>query len=322
MGLDWAATQELIKRTGAEAAAVGGALAVRSRHGPARPRRPARRDRPVSTGPHRCLPRADRRGHGCRRQGHPDGLAGAGPGRRGRADDYRDVYETLLRRSQPTRSILHWLGTMFDPALDGYWGSADVAAATEIFADLIQRPRRQGRRGQGLPAGRRPRDGATADWRRCPGRCGCTPGDDFNYPELIDGDGTHHSDALLGIFAAIYPAASTALQAYDAGRSRRGAGDPGLHPGTRPAHFRARPPYYYKTGIAFLSWLNGQQPAFSMVGGLQAGRSVPHLVQIFRLADRAGLLPDPELAARRMQLLLSVQRDSRADVSEYRPRCR
>ena len=132
-------------------------------------------------------------------------------------------------------------------------------------------------------------------------------GDDFNYPELIDGDGDAlHSDALLGIFAAIYPAASTALQAYDAGRRRtRGRA---ILDSTRELgrHIFSAPTYYYKTGVAFLSWLNGRQADFSMVGGLQAGRSMPHLVQTFRLADRAGLLLDPALAAHRMGQLLTV----------------
>ena len=130
-------------------------------------------------------------------------------------------------------------------------------------------------------------------------------GDDFNYPELIDGDGTHYSDALLGIFAAIYPAASTALQAYDAGDPARGRA---ILDSTQELgrHLFGAPTFYYKTGVAFLSWLNGRQPGFSMVGGLQAGRSLPHLVQTFRLADRAGLLLDPPLAAHRMRLLLAV----------------
>ena len=130
-------------------------------------------------------------------------------------------------------------------------------------------------------------------------------GDDFNYPELIDGDGEHHSDALLGIFAAIYPAASTALQAYDAGNPSRGRA---ILDSTQQLgrHIFSAPTLYYKTGVAFLSWLNGRQDNFSMVGGLQSGRSIVHLVQTFRLADRAGLLLDPPLAARRMQLLLAV----------------
>lgn len=130
-------------------------------------------------------------------------------------------------------------------------------------------------------------------------------GDDFNYPELIIGDGAGHSDALLGIFAAIYPAASTALQELDGGNTER-ARD--ILESTRALgrHIFAAPTYYYKTGIAFLSWLNGQQPGFAMVGGLASGRSVGHLCELFVLADRAGLLSDPDLAAGRMRMFLTV----------------
>ena len=130
-------------------------------------------------------------------------------------------------------------------------------------------------------------------------------GDDFNYPELILGDGQHHSDALLGIFAAIYPAASTALQTLDAGDALRARQ---ILDSTRDLgrHIFSAPTQYYKTGIAFLSWLNGHQPGFTMVGGLQSGRSLPHLVETFRLADRAGLLTDPDLAVRRLGELLAV----------------
>jgi dihydrodipicolinate synthase/N-acetylneuraminate lyase len=130
-------------------------------------------------------------------------------------------------------------------------------------------------------------------------------GDDFNYPELVVGDDEGHSDALLGIFAAIYPAASAALQALDAGdatAARR------ILDSTRALgrHIFSAPTFYYKTGIAFLSWLNGRQPGFSMVGGLQSGRSVPHLVTVFRLADEAGLLLDPDLARHRLRSLVAV----------------
>jgi hypothetical protein len=130
-------------------------------------------------------------------------------------------------------------------------------------------------------------------------------GDDYNYPELIDGDGEHHSDALLGIFAAIYPAASTALQAYDVGDAPRGRA---ILDSTRDLglHIFSAPTLYYKVGVAFLSWLNGRQAGFDMVGGLQSGRSIMHLVQTFRLADRAGLLLDPPLAAHRLRTLLAV----------------
>ncbi|MGH3584295.1 MAG: DUF993 family protein [Mycobacterium sp.] len=130
-------------------------------------------------------------------------------------------------------------------------------------------------------------------------------GDDFNYPELIIGDEEGHSDALLGIFAAIYPAASTALQELDAGNTDRARQ---ILDSTRALgrHVFTAPTSYYKTGVAFLAWLNGHQPGFAMVGGLVSGRSVEHLAQVFVLADRAGLLADPELAVRRMRTFLDV----------------
>ncbi len=130
-------------------------------------------------------------------------------------------------------------------------------------------------------------------------------GDDFNYPELIRGDGTHHSDALLGAFAAIAPAASAALAALDDGDLA--TYDAELAP-TLPLsrHIFEAPTYYYKTGIAFMSWLTGQQPGFTMVGGLQSARSVVHLARIFELANDALLLPDPEFAAHQMRQLLAT----------------
>ncbi len=302
MGLDWAATQELILRSGAEAARVDGRLA--------------------------CGAGTDQLDLRTLASGRPglntvveayreqiDVVSGAGArvimmASRALAqvartpDDYRHVYDTVLSEvAEPV--ILHWLGPMFDPALAGYWGSDDVTAATRTFTDLIRdhAAKVDGVKVSLLDA---PHEIALrAELAGLPGRVHLYTGDDFNYPELIDGDGIHHSDALLGIFAAIYPAASLALQAYDAGRPAEGRA---ILDSTRDLgrHLFAAPTVYYKTGVAFLSWLNGRQPGFSMVGGLQAGRSVPHLVRAFELADRAGLLLDPELAAHRMGRLLAV----------------
>jgi hypothetical protein len=128
-------------------------------------------------------------------------------------------------------------------------------------------------------------------------------GDDFNYPELIRGDGAHHSDALLGVFAAIAPAASAALQALDADDP---AGYDAAFGPTLPLarHIFAAPTYYYKTGIAFLAWLGGHQPGFTMVGGLQSSRSILHLCDLARLADDARVLGDPALAADRLDAFL------------------
>ncbi|MGP5218881.1 dihydrodipicolinate synthase family protein [Arthrobacter rhombi] len=217
------------------------------------------------------------------------------------AEDYLHVYSTLLREAkQPV--ILHWLGTMFDPALAGYWGSDDVATATDTFSSLVSghAEKIDGVKVSLLDAGHE-----VALRASLPAGVRLYTGDDFNYPELIDGDGSHHSDALLGIFAAIYPAASAALQSYD-------AGDPVAARATLDStrelgkHIFSAPTFYYKTGIAFLSWINAQQPGFQMVGGLHSGRSLMHLSWTFELADAAGLLLDPERSAARMSTFLQA----------------
>ena len=302
MGLDWAATQELVRRSAAEAAAVGGMLACG-----------AGTDQLDLT----TLP-SGRRGLdavlGAYRE-QVELVAGSGAtvilmASRALAavasgpQDYLDVYGTLLDEvDRPV--ILHWLGPMFDPALAGYWGSGDVASATDTFLELVEaHPGTV----DGVKVSLLDASHETALRARLAAitpRVRLYTGDDFNYPELIHGDGTHHSDALLGIFAAIAPLASTAIQAYDAGDADRGHA---LLASTEALgrHIFSAPTPHYKTGVAFLAWLNGRQPGFVMVGGQQAGRSLPHLVQTFRLADAAGLLLDPELAASRMRDLLAV----------------
>ncbi len=216
-------------------------------------------------------------------------------------DDYATVFERVLaRRERPV--IVHWLGPMFDPALEGYWGSRDLDAATDACLDLLTRhaakidgiklslldDRREVRLRRRLPAGVR-----------------MYTGDDFHYPELILGDGEATSDALLGIFDAIAPAASAALQALDAGDEARFREV--LAP-TVPLSrklFEA-PTFHYKTGIVFLAYLNGFQDHFRMLGGLESARGIVHLAEVFVLADAAGLLRDPELASERMRLLLRL----------------
>ncbi|WP_125616607.1 dihydrodipicolinate synthase family protein [Specibacter cremeus] len=312
MGLDWAATAELIKRTGAEAAAVAAA-------GGAATAGKSIRDLvacgagtdqldpaalPAGAAGLRAVIDAYREQIAVVREAGPKviimasrALAAVARG----PEDYLSVYSALLQEAdQPV--ILHWLGTMFDPALAGYWGSDDVARATETFLGLI---REHADKVDGVKVSLLDAAHEVALRAALPAGVRLYTGDDFNYPELIDGDGTHHSDALLGIFAAIYPAASVALQKYDAG------GAPGARAvldSTRELgrHIFAAPTFYYKTGIAFLSWLNGKQPGFQMVGGLQSGRSVVHLAHTFELADRAGLLLDPPLAAHRMGDFLRV----------------
>ena len=214
-------------------------------------------------------------------------------------DDYVSVYTELLEQvREPV--ILHWLGEAFDPQLRGYWGSTDVDAATATFLDLV---RAHADKVDGVKVSLLSADHETGLRADLPEGVRLYTGDDFNYPDLIRGDGTHHSDALLGAFAAIAPAASAALTALDEGDlTTYDAEMASTLPLSR--HVFEAPTYYYKTGIAFLSWLCGHQPGFTMVGGLQSARSAVHLGRLFALADEARLLPDPELAAHRMQLYL------------------
>jgi hypothetical protein len=217
------------------------------------------------------------------------------------ADDYLRVYATVLgKASRPV--ILHWLGEMFDPQLSGYWGSAEVATATTTFLQLIAD---HTAKVDGVKVSLLSAEHEVELRAALPPGVRLYTGDDFNYPELIEGDGTHHSHALLGAFAAIAPAASAALSALDAGDvdGYRREMDPTL---ALSRHVFAAPTYYYKTGIAFLAWLNGQQDGFVMVGGLQSARSVLHLARVFELANEARLLTDPERAASRLGLLLAT----------------
>lgn len=217
------------------------------------------------------------------------------------SEDYAAVYGTLLEEADDP-VILHWLGPMFDPALSGYWGADDVAAATSTFLEIIRaRPEKV----DGVKVSLLDAEHEISLRRALPPGVRLYTGDDFNYPELVVGDGEGHSDALLGVFAAIYPAASAAIQALDDDDPVSALSVLDSTKDLGRLLFEA-PTYHYKTGIAFLSWLGGHQPGFSMAGGLHAGRSVPHLAEVFRRADRTGLLPDPDLAATRMRQLLAV----------------
>lgn len=217
------------------------------------------------------------------------------------ADDYLQVYATVL--GQATRPvILHWLGEMFDPQLSGYWGSTDVATATRSFLDLIGE---HNAKVDGVKVSLLSADHEKELRAALPPGVRLYTGDDFNYPELIEGDGVHHSDALLGAFAAIAPAASAALSALDANDidGYRREMNPTV---SLSRHVFATPTFYYKTGIAFLAWLNGHQDGFVMVGGLQSARSILHLARVFELANEAQLLTDPDRAAHRLGLLLAT----------------
>ena len=216
--------------------------------------------------------------------------------------DYAKVYGRILRQvKEPV--IIHWLGEMFDPALAGYWGSADHAAAMEVCLDIISD---NAAKIDGVKISLLSRDKEIEMRRKLPAGVRMYTGDDFNYAELIAGDEQGYSDALLGIFDAIAPAAS-------AGLARLAAGDlQGFHGILEPTvplsrHIFKAPTRFYKTGVVFLAWLNGLQDHFIMVGGQESARSLLHLAELFRLADKARVLHDPDLAASRMSKLLAVQ---------------
>ncbi|HSV44347.1 MAG TPA: dihydrodipicolinate synthase family protein [Ramlibacter sp.] len=221
--------------------------------------------------------------------------------------DYERVYDRILRQAkQPV--VLHWLGDMFDPALAGYWGTPDVDAAMDTAMGIIAA---NASKVDGIKISLLDKDKEIQMRRRLPAGVRMYTGDDFNYAQLIAGDGfgsepTHgKSDALLGIFDAIAPAASAALGALAQGDTDR------FHAILGPTvplsrHIFAAPTRFYKTGVVFMAWLNGHQDHFTMVGGQQSTRSLPHFTELFRLADAANLLEQPELAVHRMKTLLAL----------------
>ncbi|MEV8393193.1 MULTISPECIES: dihydrodipicolinate synthase family protein [unclassified Streptomyces] len=297
MGLDWAGAAELIRRSATEAKAVGGRIACGVGTDQLAPGtdgsdsldavRAAYEEQLAlveETGSQAVL-MASR------------ALAAAAKS----PDDYLTVYAHLLRQSsEPV--VLHWLGPMFDPALEGYWGSTDLDAATETFLQVIaEHPDKvDGVKISLLDAGRE------IELRRAlPTGVRCYTGDDFHYPELIAGDQRGFSHALLGIFDPLGPLAAEAVRVLDTGDTKgfRELLDPTVE---LSRHLFQPPTRFYKTGVVFLAWLAGHQDHFSMVGGLQSARSLPHLARAYELADGLGLFPDPAVAEARMTSLLGV----------------
>ncbi|MDU0361770.1 dihydrodipicolinate synthase family protein [Rhizobium sp. 25PS6] len=216
-------------------------------------------------------------------------------------DDYIRVYDRILRQvKEPV--IIHWLGEMFDPALEGYWGNGDHIEAMSTCLEVIEA---HADKVDGIKISLLSKEKEVAMRRRLPKSVRMYTGDDFNYAELIAGDEEGHSDALLGIFDAIAPAASAALEAL--GRKSNHEFFDLLEP-TVPLsrHIFKAPTRFYKTGVVFLAYLNGLQDHFVMVGGQQSTRSLTHLAELFRLADKARVLADPDLAAGRMRQVLAV----------------
>lgn len=294
MGLDWAGAAELIRRSAAEARSVGGRIACGV-------------GTDQLTGPVTGLDAVRAAYEAQLALVEDSGAQAVLMASRALAsvartpEDYLDVYGTLLRQAQEP-VVLHWLGPMFDPQLEGYWGSSDLDAATDTFLQVIaEHPDKV----DGVKISLLDADREIALRRRLPAGVRCYTGDDFHYPELVEGDGRHFSHALLGAFDPLAPLAAEAVRVLDTGDNKgfREVLDPTV---TLSRHLFEAPTRFYKTGVVFLAWLSGHQSHFAMLGGLQSARSLPHLAHAYRLADELGLFPDPELAEQRMRALLAV----------------
>jgi hypothetical protein len=301
MGLDWSSSLTLIRRTVAEARATPGAVVfcgAGTDHVAPDPDAPL--DRIVGAYEEQCAAIEALGGRIILMASRGLAACATSP------DDYRKVYSRVLGGvREPV--ILHWLGEMFDPALAGYWTGRGVedpdhALAMEVCASVIDE---HAAKIDGIKISLLDDAKEIALRRRLPPNVRMYTGDDFNFAELIGGDSRGHSDALLGIFDAIAPAAAAALTALAQGDRDRF--ERILEP-TVPLsrHVFAAPTRFYKTGVVFIAWLNGHQSHFTMVGGQQSARSLVHLAQLFRLTDAAGLLRDPDLAVQRMRTLLAL----------------
>ncbi|WKX70420.1 dihydrodipicolinate synthase family protein [Streptomyces sp. XD-27] len=300
MGLGWAGAAELIRRSAAEARSMGGRLVC----GVGTDQLP-----PVPEGGRAAALAGVRAAYEAQLALVEDegatavimasrALAAVARG----PEDYLELYGTLLRQAREP-VVLHWLGPMFDPALTGYWGSADLDAATATLLEVITAhpDKVDGIKVSLLDAGRE-----IGLRRRLPDGVRCYTGDDFHYPELIAGDGRGFSHALLGVFDPLGPLAAEAVRTLDTGDTAgfRALLDPTV---ALSRHLFQTPTQYYKTGVVFLAWLAGHQGHFTMIGGLEGARSLPHLARAYELADGLGLFPDPALAEARMRKLLAVR---------------
>ncbi|MFE6945339.1 dihydrodipicolinate synthase family protein [Streptomyces chartreusis] len=292
MGLDWAGAAELIRRSAAEAKAVGGRIAC----GAGTDQIAAGSLGEVRAAYEEQLAVVEESGaQAILMASRALCAAASGP------EDYLEVYGHLLRQAgEPV--VLHWLGPMFDPALEGYWGSSDLDTATDTFLEVIAAhpDKVDGIKVSLLDAARE-----IDIRRRLPQGVRCYTGDDFNYPELIAGDEKGFSHALLGIFDPLGPLAAEAVRVLDTGdvTGFRELLDPTVE---LSRHLFRTPTRFYKTGVVFLAWLAGHQSHFTMVGGLQSARSLPHFARAYELADGLGLFPDPKQAEERMRNLLAL----------------
>ncbi|HSS93412.1 MAG TPA: dihydrodipicolinate synthase family protein [Candidatus Dormibacteraeota bacterium] len=295
MGLDWAAAKELIRRSVAEAKSVGGRIACGAQTDQLAPGS-ARSLRDIEAAyEEQCGFVEEQGGQVVIMASRELARIARGP------DDYARVYDRVL--TQLTRpALIHWLGDVFDPALAGYWGRADLDGAMAACLDIIVAHQDKV---EGLKLSLLDQAREIAMRRQLPAGVHMFTGDDFDYPTTIGGDGERYSDALLGAFDMIAPAASAALTALDAGDAKE-FGEI-LKP-TVPLsrHAFGAPTFYYKTGVVFMAYLNGHQDHFRMVGGLESGRSAVHLGELFVLADKAGLLRDADLAVDRLRHVMAL----------------
>ena len=297
MGLDWAGAQELIRRSLTEARTVAGA------------------DLACGAGTDHLSPSDTRSlddvirayetqiGFVERHGGRSIMMASRALAHIARSpDDYGKVYGHILRQAKD-KVVLHWLGDMFDPQLKGYWGSENFEDALDAVLSIIEENKAKV---EGIKISLLDNAYEVALRNRLPDGVLCFTGDDFNYAELIEGDGTKFSHALLGIFDAVAPSASKALAALAKSdlATFRGVIEPTV-PLSRKIF--ETPTQYYKAGVVFLAWLNGHQKHFTMPAGMQSARGVLHYADIFRLADKANVLDKPDLAMERMKALLVTQ---------------
>jgi hypothetical protein len=296
MGLDWAGAQELISRSLAEARTVPGAdLACGAGTDHLNPADARSLDDVIRAYEEQVGFVEKHGGRAIMMASRALARLAQSPG------DYRKVYGRILGQAKD-KVVLHWLGDMFDPQLKGYWGSENFDAALDAVLSIIAENRDKV---EGIKISLLENAKEVALRDRLPDGVLCFTGDDFNYAELIEGDGRKYSHALLGIFDAVAPQASKALASLAAGdvATFRSVIEPTV-PLSRKI-FEA-PTQYYKAGVVFLAWLNGHQDHFTMPAGMQSARGVLHYADVFRLADQANVLDKPELAVARMKSLMTV----------------
>lgn len=226
-------------------------------------------------------------------------------------DTYVDVYGNIIAEAEGPL-LVHWLGPMFLPALDGYFPGETFERIMAIDPDTV--------RGAKLSM-------LDADLERrlrrvlLPRDQVMLTGDDFNFADLIAGDDPaverytrlgdapvalgDFSHALLGIFDGIARPAAAALEALAIGDVARFRSI--MEPCQELSRVIFEPPTAnYKVGLAMLAWLNGEQETPMLVNHLERERSVDHVLSLVERSSAAGVLRDAPLAAERLSSWLSA----------------